>query len=99
MKVNIRHWDSIRQLFLKYLSPGYLLFVSLLILVVLPGSGNYKLSESAGGTYITIPPFKGIGTTAWVIIDHLSTQPYKILTYFKCYADCTVRGTMSKPYY
>lgn len=146
MKVNIRHVVPVSQLFLKYLSPGYLLYVYLLILVVLPGScikmfvpatsedpdilvveglitdqpgpntvklstsmplggkstatpltgcivtisddlgSNYKLSESAGGTYMTIPPFQGVvGRTYTLHIktglsrNYLSYQSFPVL--------------------
>jgi hypothetical protein len=50
---------------------------------------------------ITVPyndPLLNLGVTIWVIIDHPEPPPgYKVLTYFKGCADCTVRGTTLRP--
>jgi hypothetical protein len=49
----------------------------------------------------TVPyndPLLNLGVTIWVIIDHPEPRPgYKVLTYFKGCADCTVRGTTQRP--
>ncbi len=39
-----------------------------------------------------------LGIDRWIIIDHsFPPPPYKIVTFFKGCADCTVRGTTKKP--
>jgi hypothetical protein len=41
---------------------------------------------------------EGLDYSLWVIIEHPEPPPgYKVLTYFKSCADCTVRGTTQKP--
>lgn len=41
---------------------------------------------------------EGLGFSLWVIIEHPEPPPgFKVLTYFKGCADCTVRGTTVKP--
>jgi hypothetical protein len=57
----------------------------------------YNNCENVSINYFA--PYPGIGTTAWVIIDHPSPPPYKILTYIKGCADCTVRGSTTRPDY
>jgi hypothetical protein len=45
-------------------------------------------------------PIADLGISSWVIIDVPSPPPpYKILTYIKGCADCTVRGSTTKPAY
>jgi hypothetical protein len=61
--------------------------------------GLIKLYEycenSRVGYYENIP---GLGVNRWVIIDHLfPPPPYKVLTFFRGCADCTVRGSTKKP--
>jgi hypothetical protein len=58
----------------------------------------YNNCENVSINYFA--PYPGIGTNVWVIIDHPSPPPpYKILTYFKGCADCTVRGSTTRPDY
>ena len=57
----------------------------------------YNNCENVSINYFA--PYPGIGTTAWVIIDHPSPPPYKILTYIKGCADCSVRGSTTRPDY
>jgi len=43
-------------------------------------------------------PLFNLGVTVWLIIDHPEPYPgYKVLTYFKGCADCSVRGSTVKP--
>lgn len=43
-------------------------------------------------------PLLNLGVTIWVIVDHPEPPPgFKVLTYFKGCADCTVRGTTQRP--
>ena len=45
-----------------------------------------------------VPSNLTLGATAWVIIVHLEPPPpYRIVTFFKGCADCTVRGTNIRP--
>lgn len=51
--------------------------------------------NSTVGYYDNIP---GLNIDRWIIIDHLfPPPPYKVLTFFKGCADCTVRGSNRKP--
>jgi hypothetical protein len=56
----------------------------------------YELcANSTVGYYDAIP---GLGVNTWIIVDHFfPPPPYKILTFFRGCADCTVRGSTKKP--
>jgi hypothetical protein len=58
----------------------------------------YTDCENAVIGPVEVPPNLTLGVNAWVIIVHLEPPPpYRIITYFKGCADCTVRGTNIKP--
>ncbi len=58
----------------------------------------YTDCENAVIGPVEVPPNLTLGVNAWVIIVHLEPPPaYRIITYFKGCADCTVRGTNTKP--
>lgn len=56
----------------------------------------YEYCENSQvGYYDNIP---GLGVNRWIIIDHFfPPPPYKVLTFFRGCADCTVRGLTKKP--
>jgi hypothetical protein len=55
----------------------------------------YKNCEHAVIDGSEVPP--DLGNTVWIIIDHQSPPSYRVLTYTKGCADCTVRGTTVEP--
>ena len=58
----------------------------------------YNDCENAVIGIVEVPPNLTLGVNAWVIIVHLEPPPpFRIITYFKGCADCTVRGTNIKP--
>ena len=58
----------------------------------------YSDCENAVIGIDNVPSNLTLGATAWVILVHLEPPPpYRVVTFFKGCADCTVRGTNIKP--
>jgi hypothetical protein len=53
-----------------------------------------------GGSVLYNDPIPNLNVSVWVIVDHPLPPPgFKVLTYIKGCADCTVRGSKIKPDY
>jgi hypothetical protein len=97
---NIKCMNNPDEIILGYFSVSAVSQKRLFIKERFQGIPNFYYS-CPGDTVYGGPnvPIEGLGSYVWVIIDqsYSLTNPYRVVTYSKECADCTTRGTTTRP--